>query len=154
MKAHFLKMFDYDKYANILILESILVMKAPEKPVQLMAHLLASQQIWLNRCKELPAVGSALWPDWKAETFEGIIRENYLNWTDFIHQLKPDDFNKFVAYQNSKGESFENQLSDVIAHLINHGTHNRAQAGQYLKLAGLKQLPVTDYIFYMRNKDT
>ncbi|MVN23305.1 DinB family protein [Mucilaginibacter arboris] len=152
MKAHFLKMFDYDKYANLLILESILAMSAPEKPVQLMAHLLASQQIWLNRCKGLPAVGGALWPDWKAETFEGTMEDNHLNWADFINQLEPVDFKNVIAYQNSKGESFENQLSDVLAHVINHGTHHRAQAGQHLKLAGLKQLPVTDYIFYLRNK--
>jgi len=151
MKAHFIKMFEYDKHVNFLILKSILEINAPGKPVQLMAHLLASQQIWLNRCKGLPAAGGALWPDWKAAAFEPIIHENHLNWIDFINTLKPEDFSRSIQYQNSKGENFQNELSDVLAHVINHGTHHRAQAGQHLKLVGLKQLPATDYIFYLRN---
>jgi uncharacterized damage-inducible protein DinB len=152
MKAHFTKMMNYDQYANLLMLKSILETKALEKPVQLMAHLLAAQQIWLNRCKSLSATGVALWPDWKAETFEQIIVENHENWIDFINQLNTDDFSRMINYQNSKGENFQNQLSDVLAHLINHGTHHRAQIGRHLKLAGLNQLPATDYIFYIRNE--
>ena len=153
MKAHFINMFSYDEYANLLILKSILEINAPHKPVQLMAHLLAAQQIWLNRCKCLPVAGGALWPDWKAETFEPIIRENHSIWINFINSLKTDDFSSKISYQNLKGQSFQNQLSDVLAHLINHGTHHRAQAGQHLKLAGLKQLPNTDYIFYVRDRN-
>jgi uncharacterized damage-inducible protein DinB len=152
MKAHFIKMINYDQYANRLLLKSILEMNALEKPVQLMAHLLAAQQIWLARCKGLPAIGGALWPDWKAETFEQTILKNHQNWIEFLNQLNADDFNRVIHYQNSKGEDFQNQLSDVLAHLINHGTHHRAQIGQHLKLAGLKQLPLTDYIFYVRNE--
>ncbi|MDB5154777.1 MAG: hypothetical protein JWR54_3528, partial [Mucilaginibacter sp.] len=56
-----------------------------------------------------------------------------------------------ISYKNLKGDDFENKLSDVLAHLINHGTHHRAQVGQHLKLAGV-ELPNTDYIFYIRNK--
>jgi uncharacterized damage-inducible protein DinB len=152
MKAHFIKMINYDQYGNLLMLKSILEINAPEKPVQLMAHLLAAQQIWLNRCKSLSATGFALWPDWKAETFEQIIVENHQSWIDFIKQLNTDDFSRMINYQNSKGENFQNQLSDVLAHLINHGTHHRAQIGQHLKMAGLNQLPATDYIFYIRNE--
>lgn len=138
MKAHFIKMFNYDEYANLLILKSILELNAPEKPVQLMAHLLAAQQIWLNRCKGSLTNGGILWPDWKAETFEAIIRKNHLNWIDFIYRFDPENFDKTIQYQNTKGENFQNKLSDVLGHLINHGTHHRAQIGQHLKLAGLK----------------
>lgn len=153
MNAHFIKMMNYDQQTNLLLLKSILEINAPEKPVQLMAHLLAAQQIWLNRCWELPATGVVLWPDWKAETFEQIILENNRNWISFINQININDFSRTINYQNSKGENFQNQLSDIIAHLINHGTHHRAQIGQHLKVAGLNQLPATDYIFYVRNEN-
>ncbi len=152
MKTHFLKLFDYDQYANLLILEHVLAMDAPEKPVQLMAHVLATQQVWLNRCKKLPVACGAIWPDWEAETFEPMIRENYLNWAGFINQQKPENFGEIISYQNSKGEQYQNELGDIVTHIINHGTHHRAQIGQHLKLVGLKQLPATDYIFYVRNK--
>lgn len=150
MKNYFLKLFNYDQFANKSILKAILDAGKPQQAVKLMAHLLAAQQIWLNRCKGLPAIGGALWPDWKADTFEWLIDENHTQWLDFIEGLEPEDFQRVIQYKNSRGDGYENQLEDVLAHLINHGTHHRAQAGQQLKFAGFEKLPITDYIFYIR----
>ncbi|WP_461452590.1 DinB family protein [Mucilaginibacter sp.] len=150
MKSYFLKLFNYDQFANKAILKSIIQVGEPEQAVKLMAHLLAAQQIWLNRCKGLHATGIVLWPDQKANTFEKIIDENHKAWMDFLDGLKVEDFKKIIAYKNSKGDSYENLTEDILAHLINHGTHHRAQIGQQLKLAGIESLPNTDYIFYMR----
>jgi len=149
MKNYFIRLFDYDCFANKLISETIKQAKEPEKPVQLMAHMLAAQQIWYNRCKGLPAPRGALWPDWKAGAFEPIINDNHKLWIAFLNEANDADFEKQITYQNSKGEAFSNKLADVLAHLINHGTHHRAQAGQLLKLGG-ESLPPTDYIFYLR----
>lgn len=151
MKKHFLKLFDYDKYANLLILESMLAAGNPQKTEQIMAHLLVAQQVWLQRCKGLSPKNIAIWPDWKIETFELVIHQNYAACTDFIQQ-GPEDFAQLIRYQNTKGESFQNGLSDILTHVINHGTHHRAQIGQLLKLAGLQQLPATDYVVYLREK--
>lgn len=115
-----------------------------------MAHLLAAQQIWLLRCKNTPAPGAQLWPDWQAVQFKYIIEENHRAWVDFINSLTEDDLSRTSTYANSKGEHFENNLVDILTHLINHGTHHRAQIGQHLKLAGLERLPATDYIFFVR----
>jgi uncharacterized damage-inducible protein DinB len=131
------------------MLETIKKANDATEPIRLIAHLLAAQQIWLNRCKKEPAISSALWPDWNVGTFEQIINDNHQKWISFLEGLNNDDFEKQISYKNSRGESFENKLSDVLAHVINHGTHHRAQAGQYLKLVGV-ELPNTDYIFYMR----
>ncbi|HTD98039.1 MAG TPA: DinB family protein [Mucilaginibacter sp.] len=114
-----------------------------------MAHLLSVQQIWLNRCKGDPTAGSILWPDWKADALAQIIDENHRKWINFLDYLDPDDFNKIISYKTFKGDSFENKLVDALGHVINHGTHHRAQAGQQLSLAGVENLPITDYIFYL-----
>ncbi len=60
------------------------------------------------------------------------------------------EFDKIVPYQNSKGVNYTNNLSDIITHVINHGTHHRAQIGQLLKQAGIEKLPMTDYIAFVR----
>jgi len=150
MKAHFISLFDYDKWANQLILDSIIKADCPQKPVQLMAHSLAAQQIWLNRCKRLPAIGVVLWPDWPADTFADLIERSHSDWIAFLDGCEADGFDQLVSYKNLKGEPFENKLSDILTHVINHGTHHRAQAGQHLIAAGIDKLPVTDYIFYLR----
>ncbi len=149
MKPYFIQLFNYDRYANLRILETIRKVDNAEKPVQLMAHLFAAQQVWLNRCKREPAISYALWPDWGVDTFEQLINDNHQKWINFLEGLNDDDFEIQVSYKNSKGEGFENKLSDILAHAINHGTHHRAQAGQYLKLTGI-ELPNTDYILYIR----
>jgi len=148
MKEYFTRLFNYDTHTNLLMTEMIINAGNPEKPVQLMAHLLAAQQVWLTRCKGEPFTG-VLWPDWKADTFVSTIEENGKGWLDFLNSLSPADFDTSISYKNSKGESFENKLSDILAHAINHGTHHRAQAGQYLKSNSV-DLPFTDYIFYIR----
>ena len=149
MKSYFIRLFNYDQFANGQIAALILNTPQNQKAVQLMAHLLAAQQIWLKRCKAQPAPGGALWPDWPAEGLVEIMNTNHHEWMDYLETLQPQDFDKVVTYQNTAGLTFHDKLSDILAHLINHGTHHRAQAGQHLKLAGAT-LPASDYIFYAR----
>ena len=153
MKDYFTRMFGYDLFANKILAETISKVNNPEKPVKLMAHLLAAHQIWLNRCKGLPAPGGALWPDWPADSLNDIIDQNGEAWRDYVKGLQAEDFDKVISYKNSKGEPFESKLTDVLAHVINHGTHHRAQAGQHLITAGIEKLPPTDYIFFIRAQD-
>jgi len=150
MKKHFLKLFNYDQFANKAILKSIIDAGEPEQAVKLMAHLLAAQQIWLNRCKGLPEIAALYDPDWQADTFEKLINDTHTAWIDFINGLKLEDFQNIIPYKNSRDDSYENKIEDILAHVINHGTHHRAQIGQQLKFVGLENLPSTDYIFYIR----
>jgi uncharacterized damage-inducible protein DinB len=151
MKTYFTQLFNYDNYANRLILQTIIEANRPEKPVQLMAHVLAAGQVWYNRCNGLPATGGPLWPDWKTDAIGQLIDENHNMWINFLNKTGGPDFEQLIKYKNLKGESFSNGLTDILAHVINHGTHHRAQAGQHLLLAGIS-LPVTDYIFYLREQ--
>ena len=152
MKKYFLKLIDYDHHTNQTLVQLIIEAGEPEKAVKLMAHMLAAQQVWFNRCNYLPAYGGALWPDWKADTFEQTINENHAAWVNFLSSLDDTAFENIIYYKTLRGDSFENKLEDIMAHLINHGTHHRAQIGQELKLAGVENLPITDYIFYIRGK--
>lgn len=152
MKTHFLKLLDYDKHASLLILQSIFENANLQKTEQIMAHLLMTQQVWLQRCKGLSPKNITIWPDWRIETFEAVIHQNHTACTDFINQQTPESFNQLISYQNTKGESFRNYLSDILMHVINHGTHHRAQIGQLLKMISLQPLPVTDYVVYLREK--
>ncbi len=151
MKDYFIRLFNYDKWANQAVLNAIREADGPEKPVRLMAHLLAAQQIWLGRCKGEPVIGAALWPDWEADKFERLIRDNSDAWLNYLNTVTTADFEKNIYYKNLKGIAYQNKLVDILTHVINHGTHHRAQAGQQLKFAGAETLPITDYIFYIRD---
>jgi len=153
MKEYFIPLFEYDLATNLTILETIRAYPVNSRQaVGTMAHLLASQQIWLKRCRGEKTIGGSLWPNWALPDLENIAKHNTAAWLDFLRRLQAVDFEKMVLYQNSKGHTYENRLHEVLAHLINHGTHHRAQIGQQLKQLGLAALPVTDLIFYLREK--
>ena len=153
MKEYFIRLFEYDRYTSRLMLELIAQVGYPEKPVKLMAHMLGAQQIWLSRCKALPPPTDGVWPDWPASSLSEILTKNSEEWLGFLNGLQPGDFDKIIAYKNSRGDAFENRLADIMTQVTNHGTHHRAQIGQYLLAAGIGQLPTTDYIFYLRESD-
>jgi len=152
MKSHLINLFNYDKYVNELIINAINTAGQPEKPVQLMAHLLAAQQVWLNRCLGYAPAKVELWPALGTAPGDllSLSNSNHQAWVNFLLDMNEIEFNRMIAYKNMQGESFENRLADIVNHVINHGTHHRAQIGQLLKLAGVENLPVTDYIFYVR----
>jgi len=120
-----------------------------------MAHILAAQQIWLNRCMYLSPAPVNLWESGEidADAFQNLAIENHAAWINYLNSLTETSFDEVITYKNSKGEPFSSKLVDILSHLINHGTHHRAQIGQQLKFAGLAEIPLTDYIFYIRQKN-
>ncbi len=152
MKTYFINLFKYDRWASELILKSLIEANSPEKPVQLMTHMLAAQQVWFNRCMGLPPAAVELWQPLGAghKDFTAAIAENNMNWLSLLDALKEHDFDRVISYKNTRGDSFESTIHDIITQVINHGTHHRAQIGQLLKAAGTESLPMTDYIFYLR----
>lgn len=151
MKNFFIRLFNYDRFANEAILQVLVSFGQPAKAVQLMTHLLMAQQIWYNRCNGLPLPAGALWQDdGKVEEYAAAIVKNNGDWIAYLETLRDDDFSKVFNYNNLKGEPFASNLSDIIMQVINHGTHHRAQIGQQLKFAGAETLPVTDYIAFTR----
>ena len=152
MKALFIRQFNYDHHSNKQIVAAIQA-KPSEKTIQLMAHLLAAQQVWFSRCNNTGNSNYAIWPEGNMDTFDQQTNDNHRQWARLLETLTDADFEKEISYKNSRGEKFTNKLADILTHVINHGTHHRAQIGQLLKSAGAETLPITDYIFYIREQN-
>lgn len=151
MKNYFINLFNYDRFAGELILKIITEAGNPDKPVQLFAHTLAAQQIWLSRCLGLPFNG-VLWPELgqKFDNLGETLADNHQRWVSYLEGLNDGDFKTTIGYHNLQGQPFETNVTDIITQVINHGTHHRAQIGQLLKFAGTENLPNTDYISFTR----
>jgi uncharacterized damage-inducible protein DinB len=151
MVAYFKTLFNYDRHTNIAIIDTLLSSGITiDKPRELMAHTLAAQQTWLKRCKNLPATGGPLWPDWTVNDLKAIVEQNHRDWIAYLDTLHHGDLEQSMTYINTKGDMFTNSIRDTLTQVTNHGTHHRAQIGQLLKSAGIESLPVTDYIFFIR----
>ncbi len=152
MKEHFLRLFDYDQMANTLIFAALRDTPPGEtdRAQVLMEHLLTASKSWLIRCEGKSSAGIDLWPRAEWGEMGTLINENAKGWKAFLE--KETDFGRRLTYQNQSGKDFSNVLADALTHVINHGTHHRAQIGQLLKIAGVEHLPVTDYIAFLRLK--
>jgi uncharacterized damage-inducible protein DinB len=153
MVKYFEQMFGYDLSTTLNLLRIVESNPAPEKPLQLLSHMLAAQQVWLNRVQGLPMGSIVLWPALgsKHPDLKNVLSASNLAWIKHLATLTETDLENTIIYQNALGETFNNRLMDIITQVLNHGTHHRAQIGQLLKAQGIEKLPITDYIFYVRN---
>jgi uncharacterized damage-inducible protein DinB len=63
--------------------------------------------------------------------------------------LAGQDGSHIVRYRNTKGEEFENTLSEMLLHMVNHGTYHRGNVTAMLYQHGCKSCS-TDLIFFLR----
>ncbi|WP_184549933.1 hypothetical protein [Mucilaginibacter sp. FT3.2] len=49
MKTHFIKLFNYNQFANHTLLQVMAQSYIQHRPLQLMAHLLTAERVWLDR---------------------------------------------------------------------------------------------------------
>jgi uncharacterized damage-inducible protein DinB len=148
LTEYFTTLFNYDRHVNLQFAALINAAENKDKPVELMAHLLNAQQIWLSRCLGTSSSNYQLWPKLEPHTFNDIIAKNHTEWISLLSN--EIDLRQIIVYKNFKGEEFRSKLIDILAHVINHGTHHRAQIGVLLKQSEGIELPSTDYVHYVR----
>ena len=66
-----------------------------------------------------------------------------LDWIN--HDLSINHINGTLSYRNTKGESSNRNLGELISHLFNHQTHHRGQVSTLLSQKGL-DIGTTDYL--------
>jgi uncharacterized damage-inducible protein DinB len=149
MKTYFKQLFEYDKWASHSLLATFeRQFPQNERIYELMSHLLSAQRNWLDRCLGVPQT-AILWGSRLPDEMKEDLENYHLAWADLIDQMKEGDFDNSITYTNSKGDTFTNTITDIIAHVINHGTHHRGEIMILMKEEGFV-LPNIDYITYLR----
>jgi len=149
MKAYFQQLFDYDKWANQILLERF-EKQFPVNPriYELFSHTLSVQRVWLDRCLGVPQ-SAQIWGERLPDEMKEDMENYNLAWMEFIDQLHSHDFERLINYTNSRGETFDNRLTDIMMQVINHGTHHRGGIMILMKEEGFA-LPILDFIAFVR----
>ena len=137
-----LRFFEFDGWANQETLRSLETLTSPpERAVALVAHIAATERVWLERALSLPQ-SVAVWPQWSlsetAKQFSDVLGE----WTRLI---ATDDLSREFAYTNTKGQEFRSRLSDVVLHVAFHGVYHRGQIAVLVRQQG-GEPAYTDFI--------
>ena len=113
-----------------------------------MSHLLNAHFTWFTRLEGEPSPYTV----WQEHDRSAWLNINQKAW-EITEQFftDTDDLTQVVTYKNSKGSWFQNQIDDVLWHVLNHSTHHRGQISTVIRQQGLTPDPM-DYIFYVREE--
>ncbi len=115
----------------------------------LFSHILITQTSWLERNLGKPQTFKTSMQLLSIDECIKLSRQSTKDWISFIENLEEQKLSSVIKYKNSKGEDYQNHLSDIITHVINHSSYHRGQIALLVRNSG--GIPaVTDYIAYCR----
>lgn len=148
MKKYFLKLYQYNYWANARVLSCLQRQKiSDEKILTLMGHVLAAQYLWLHRIKGLPAPDVKLWGGYTLKKLTEMAEDVGNQWLNFVNSQ--DSFDRELSYTNYVGEPYTNNVEMIMMHLVNHASYHRAQIAMLLRQKGYEPIN-TDLITYDR----
>jgi uncharacterized damage-inducible protein DinB len=146
---HLRRQFAYDSWANREVLAALSASPASsERPLQLLAHILSAERLWLERITKQPQT-LPVWPDFSFDGCEAQIAELTLLWSEYLGRLSPEQLSEKIAYKNSRGESWTSTVEDVLSHVVLHSAYHRGQIASQMRTGG-KQPANTDFIHATR----
>ena len=134
----------YTKHMNNLFLEKLIREEFPKGSKRQIEHILNAQHIWRSRIQGKEFINGP-WSSAHKDLKEYNSNEIHL----LGKEMYENPLSKLIKYSNSKGGDFSNSLDQVISHVINHGTHHRAQISFILRQESIEPIP-SDYILYKR----
>ena len=152
--AQLRRLVAYNQWASEKVLNAIDGMSAEElaRPVDAyigsleknLQHILLATRVWLARWKGAvpPSLQDRVTTPWPAA-----YAATHAEFHAFVEPLTDAGAGRIVDYKNSKGDPFRMALDQLITHVVNHGTHHRAETGMLLERIGSSPGDM-DYVYY------
>lgn len=147
MKTLFEELFAYNHHYNQKLADVIALNqdKIGEKSIKLFSHMLNAHHIWNTRILKRQNLHNV----WDIRPFHMLNDIDKRNLEQTMLILNNVELETVILYTNSRGQSFENKVRDILFHVINHSTYHRGQIATDFRQNGIEPLS-TDYIFYKR----
>lgn len=142
------KIFEYDVWALDRSIETV---KASDqrKAVDLIAHILLAERIWLLRLKGEDSSAVAPFQDLSLEQAIQLASDIHKQFAEYLSSLTEIDLLSQVTYKNTKGVEFTTSVLDILLHVGFHSTYHRGQTAWLVRDGGGTAVN-TDYITFTR----
>jgi uncharacterized damage-inducible protein DinB len=145
---HIRSLLDHMAWADERVLESLRQPAVPQRALDLYAHVLGAEHVWLARLEQR-ASALAVWPVLTLDQCARVARENSASFRAYADRLTSSDLRRTVHYRNSAGQEFDGAIEDILVHVAMHGSYHRGQVTLLVRDAGAEPQP-TDYIAFVR----
>lgn len=137
----------YDGWANREVLKAIRAAGVEDKrSLQLMAHILGAERVWLERLKQVPQ-SVPVWPESDLGQCEAEAAQLERKWMEYLKAVA--DLSRTMSYKNTKGELWTSTIADVLTHVVMHSAYHRGQIASHMREQG--HTPAyTDFIHAVR----
>ncbi len=136
------------EWADARVLESLRQPRVPALAVQVYAHVLGAEHVWLTRLEQRERA-MPVWPSLTLEECERVARENARGFRAYVDRLTSADVQRTVHYRNSAGLEFDSGIEEILLHVAMHGSYHRGQVALLVRDAGAEPAP-SDYIAFVR----
>jgi len=139
MKYYLIETFNWNDYANKLVLEKIKQLPEKEEAIKFFSHLINSMDKWLARIHQEPDANKKDWwvPAYPLEELEARWNASLKAWIDFINSKSEEELFATIQYEGYDGGRWEVPLKDIPLQLNYHSIHHRGQATTYLRCKGI-----------------
>lgn len=149
MKNYLIHLLNYEFWANQRVIQALeTIDNPPARAVALMGHILAAQHVWFGRVVHEPTFVS-IWEDTPVAWLEETAQRQHQRLVSYVTALAEPELLQSVEYVNSKGESYQSPLLDILTHMSHHSAYHRGQVVQLIRPM-LNEAPVTDFIVWSR----
>jgi uncharacterized damage-inducible protein DinB len=145
---HLRALVDHMAWADDGVLESLRQPAVPQRAIDLYAHILGAENVWLTRLEQRPQI-VAVWPTLTLEECARLSAENRQGYGVYLDRLTSDDLRRTLHYRNSAGVEFDSTIEDILLHVAMHGSYHRGQVSLLVRDAGTEPCP-TDFIAFVR----
>lgn len=152
MVDQLIQLFKYNKEANDRYIQALQgSVEINERALELMSHILNAQEVWFDRFDPIPEKKSVMpWDKRELNTLKEDNARLYTRAESFIKKNSAEiSSTRVIYYKTTKGQDFENNLIDILYHIINHASYHRGQISIYLREKEITP-PNSDYIMFVR----
>jgi uncharacterized damage-inducible protein DinB len=148
-----LHLLEYDAWASRRV-EAALRAAPGVSPdaVKLFGHVAASLATWMVRIQGGVATPKDWWPPWSVDESSRRLAAAVSKWQEYAARLDAKELAREVRFTNSLGVDCHDPVEAIVRHVVNHGTHHRAQIASLLRAAGHAP-PNADYIAWRRETE-
>lgn len=117
-------------------------------------HIWDAELIWLKRLQgeSVNSFPSKTFTGTAIDAIQGLLQTS-TDFLGFVEMQEEQYFNKAFTVQTITSGIYTQMAYEMIHHCMNHSTYHRGQLLMMARQLGLRDVPSTDMIFYLREKE-